>query len=172
MKILKILFSFVVILHGKFTCRKDKLKKALALFKLTNNYNYFSEGAFGQGSYPATVTTPTVETGQGKEARLACVIPSNSTTSSIRFCVWERLQQRSTAHAFIINFNEINSQPGLYSGVSGYSYSGEGFPEGECGVKISFVKNEDLAKWQCTLITDDKIFRGYVDLVKKPGNYF
>ncbi len=154
---------------------KTDLTKTLFWCMVYKLLFYFSEGTYGQGSYPATVTTPIVETGQGKEARLACVIPSNSTittTSSIRFCVWERLQQRSTAHAFIINFNEINSQPGLYSGVSGYSYSGEGFPEGECGVKISFVKNEDLAKWQCTLITDDKIFRGYVDLVKRPGEYF
>lgn len=118
----------------------------------------------------------------GKEARLSCatsldnvdtdVHSKSSSMSRIRFCVWERLQQQGkNNHAFIINFNDINSQPGLYSGMAGYSFSGEGFQAGECGVKVSFVKPEDFAKWQCTLITDDRVYRGYVDVVKTPGLY-
>lgn len=133
----------------------------------------------GQRSSPAKVAHPLVQSHQGKETRLLCAtsldnssdldIQSKEGLTRVRHCVWERLQARNE-QPLIINFNDINSQPGLYSGVSGYSYSGDGFPEGDCGLKISFVKPDDFAKWQCTLITDDKVYRGNVDLVRKPGN--
>ncbi|ODM98239.1 hypothetical protein Ocin01_08438 [Orchesella cincta] len=133
--------------------------------------------AHAQGATPAKVDVPTVHSTVGNEAKLLCSLSeeNNETSSSstsaspLRYCVWERVDPASSSSqtTLILNFNDINSQPGIFSGVSGYSYQGEGFREGECGVKIATVKTEDIAKWQCTLITDEKVFRGYVMLEKE-----
>ncbi|CAL8091572.1 unnamed protein product [Orchesella dallaii] len=141
-------------------------------------YDFANNGAaYAQGASPAKVDLPTVQSQIGNEAKLQCSISeeNNATTASspLRYCVWERVEPAASSsssqkhQALILNFNDINSQPGIFSGVSGYSYQGEGFREGDCGVKIAEVKAEDIAKWQCTLITDDQVFRGYVTLEKE-----
>jgi len=82
----------------------------------------------------------------------------------LQLCLWEKISEDEDSN-FLISFNPTNTRLDSRKGTDRFSYSGEGLTKGECGIQLNSVTKEDFGKWQCTLFSETKIYRGNVELI-------
>jgi hypothetical protein len=82
----------------------------------------------------------------------------------LQLCLWEKISQDEDTN-FLISFNPTNTRLDSRKGTDQFTYSGDGLAKGECGLQIKSVTKQDFGKWQCTLFSETKIYRGNVELI-------
>jgi len=128
------------------------------------------------GPLRASTDNLTTRASVGDSAVLTC---SSETGVPLGICLWERKNQGMSANNngsdttnLLITFNVLTSRPDRPSGTEGYLYAGEGLLKGNCGLKISKVKEADYTAWQCTLVGESKVYRESIKLQRTgKGNF-
>ena len=79
-------------------------------------------------------------------------------------CLWERNQGGKTDTIVIDREVEEGHGGTISEGISMY---GRGLQEGECGIRIHSLRNEDFGPWHCSLLTTSQLFSGQVNIRQK-----
>jgi len=113
---------------------------------------------------PAKVDNQNITATAGNPTNITC----RSYGNPISLCIWERFSPDKTrTSSTMVSYTE--GADNSTASLPGYFLHGD-LKSGECGIHKPNISRLDTSSWQCTLFTEDQVYRGsmHVDVVNKP----